>query len=279
MTRYAGVPVNSPDGGVIGTLCILDDRSDEVLDDEDLHFLRVLAMRISSELEREAQLAGLQRDLATAQSQLIQNEKLAITGTLAAAIAHDIRNIVSALSLDLGEEDNLEAVKTHVDRFNVLAHRLLSYAQPSNSCYHPVALRDVLERVSTLLARHFDVMGIRFELWIASDLPDINADPARIEHLFVNLCMNAIQAMSDEGEIQIRAFTEGGRTVVEVQDNGPGIAPEIAADIFKPFVSSRTGGFGLGLYSCRQIVQECGGTIQLTSESGQGSTFRMEFPN
>jgi signal transduction histidine kinase len=281
LTRYAGVPLMSPDGEIIGTLCILDDRSDEPLGEDDLRFLSLMAMRISTELEREAQLKELQRDLASAQAQLIQSEKLAVTGTLSAAIAHDIRNIVSALTLDLGAVEDVEAttaLRTHLDRFNVLAHRLLSYAQPREAHMHPVSVAESLGRVSDLLRQHFRVAGISLETSVEDSLPDITADSARLDHLFVNLSLNAIQAMPRGGALQVRAFTVGDRVVVEIQDNGPGIAAEVLANAFEPFTTTRKGGFGLGLYSCRQIVADCGGELTVSSSPGQGATFRMEFP-
>jgi len=281
LTRYAGIPLMAPDGTSIGTFCILDDRSDEPLGEDDLRFLSVLSMRISSELEREAQLLELKSDLAEAQAQMIQNEKLATAGTLSAAIAHDIRNIVSALTLDLGTVENpaeIEALRTHLDRFNVLAHRLLSYAKPRESHLEPVVIAESLHRVRDLLRRHFEVAGVAFTMNIEEDLSDVHADPARLDHLFVNLCLNALQVLGKGGSIRVSAYASGQLVVVEVQDDGPGIDLESAGNAFEPFRSSRSDGFGLGLYSCRQIVQESGGTLKMSSVPGKGTTFRMEFP-
>lgn len=281
LTRYAGVPLKAPDGTTIGTFCILDHHRDRLLDDNDLHFISLLAMRISTELEREAQLIKLQEDLRTTQSHLVQSEKLAITGTLAATVAHDIRNIVSAIRLDLGDSiqtESLGSLRTHMDRFNVLAHRLLSYAQPQEVRLQPVSVEDSLKRVDDLLYRHFEVAGIERRMAIEANLPSIVADPARLDHLFVNLCLNAIQVLPRGGEIAISAYRRRNCLVVEIQDNGPGFDPKLQDRAFLPFSSTRRDGFGLGLFSCRQIVSECGGKLSLDSRLGEGATFHMEFP-
>ncbi len=282
-TRYAGVPIIAPDGRSFGTLCILDTRTDELHGEEDLHFLSFMAMRISSELEREAQLKELERDLASTQSQLIQSEKLAATGTLAASIAHDIRNIVSAISLDMGMEPSgstqaIRTVQTHLDRFSVLAHRLLSYAQPRETVRHPTSLSETLGRVTDLLRHHFEVSKIKCEVDLAPDLPRILADSTRLEHLFLNLGMNAIQAMKHGGFLRFAATSKAGVVTITVTDNGPGMSAEAAERAFEAFHSTRTDGFGLGLFSCRQIVKDCGGTISVSSELGVGTTFTIEVP-
>lgn len=283
-TRYAGVPLISPDGSIFGTLCILDNRTHEIHGEDDLRFLSFMAMRISSELEREAQLKELERDLATAQAQVIQNEKLATTGTLSAAIAHDIRNIVSAISLDIGMEptgsrEALKTVRTHLDRFNVLAHRLLSYAQPKDVVLEPTSVGDSLHRVLDLLAQHFQVAGIECEVHISPTIPLVLADSSRLDHLLLNICMNAIQAMKNSGRIAIRAAFEGSNVFISIQDNGPGMTTEQVERAFEPFHSTRHDGFGLGLYSCKQIVKDCGGTIDVQSELGVGTTFRISLPS
>ena len=283
VTRYAGVPLRAPDESLIGTFCILDDRSEEPLDEGDLQFLSLMAVRISSELERERQLSRLERNLAETQSQLVRSEKLAVTGTLAASIAHDIRNILSAISLtiSMGQENprqTLDDLRGHLDRFEVLSHRLLAYARPKELCREPVQLSEVLRRVLDLLASHFRVAAIDLDLQISPNLSPVSADTSRLDHVFVNLILNGIQASSPGKALHIRAFREERATVVLIRDEGHGMSPEVCERIFEPFSTSRSQGFGLGLYSCRQIVRECGGKIGVESTPGVGTVFRLEFP-
>ncbi|MFZ4507473.1 MAG: ATP-binding protein [Fimbriimonas sp.] len=289
LTRYAGVPLFAPDGAPIGTLCILDDRTDEILDDEDLRFLGVLAMRISSELERERQLDTLRRvlestnqELEVARLEAMRNDRLAVTGTLAASVAHDIRNILSALSLDLALADDplkesLKTVRMHLDRFNVLSHRLLSYAKPKQVVHLAADVTEVLDRVISLLdgtlrASRIDLVR-KFE-----PVPTVLADPYRLDHLFVNLILNSIQVMQHGGTILVTTTRHDQAVVVEVNDTGPGIPSDRLPQLFEPFNSARQDGFGLGLYSCEQIVYECGGRIEVETEIGVGTTFRVVLP-
>lgn len=275
ITRYAGVPLREPDGQFIGTLCILDHRSDELLGEVDMHLISLMGMRVSAELERETRIKNLERDLDSATQRMIQGEKLAITGTLAASVAHDIRNIVSSIKLDAGPADPLLAL--HLERFEVLAHRLLSYAVPRKLLQQPVSLVEVVQRVIDLLDGHARHAKITIETEIERDA-EILAEAGRIEHLFVNLLLNGIQAMRQGGTIKVLTRSTKDKITIEVRDTGPGIPSEALETIFDPFVSTRHDGFGLGLYSCKSIVQEAQGHISVTSKVGSGTTFSVEFP-
>ena len=283
-TRYAGTPLLSPNSDVIGTLCIMDGHSEDLLSEEDLNLLRLIAMRISNELEREKQINRLESDLAEAQAHAIQNEKLAVAGTLSATIAHDIRNILTALNLDIGmagsdPEECLKLVTGHLSRFSLLAHRLLSYAKPQKVAQEPVSMTECLERVLNLMAGHIQIGQVNLKAFLPDSLPKILADPGRLDHLFVNLTLNALQAMGSRGRLTVTTWAEGGKVIVTIQDSGPGMTEEQQAALFRPFASQRPDGFGLGLFSALQIAKECQGAISVKSQIGAGSTFRVEIPH
>ncbi|MBL8049372.1 MAG: GAF domain-containing protein [Chthonomonas sp.] len=283
VTRYVGVPLRKPDGEIIGTLCILDHYSDVDVTDDDLRLLTVMGMRVSVELEREARLQSLERDLEAAEATMIQTEKLAVTGTLAASVAHDIRNIVSAVRLDLQDNNEsadmrLSRAASHMDRFNVLAARLLSYVKPKKVARQSVHLEDVVERSVAMIERHLQVTRTALSVEFPEQLPPVQADAGRLEHLMMNLLLNALQAMPQKGEIRICGGMDENRVWMELADTGPGMSAEQVARAFEPFVSSRPDGFGLGLYSCRQIMREMDGSITCRSGVGEGTTFRLEFP-
>lgn len=283
VTRYVGVPLRTSDRRVIGTLCILDHHSSTKVTEDDLRLLSVMGMRVSGELEREAYLRSLEQDLESAESKMIQNEKLAITGTLAASIAHDIRNIVSAIQLDLSmpggaEESRLDAVKTHLDRFNILSARLLSYAKPAQIARSRVSLAECVHRMHQLLIPSLGLAGVQLEVGLPAELPEVLGDAARLEHLFMNLFLNALQVTPPGGQISVEGRVDPEWVVVEVSDTGPGMTPEQIQKAFDAFQSSRPDGFGLGLYSCRQILREVGGEIEIDSSLGDGTTIRLRFP-
>ncbi len=283
-TRYAGVPLKDPDQRAIGTFCIMDSRSEEPLDDEDLGFLSLCAMRISSELERERQISTLSHDLEVTQSKLIQSEKLAATGAIAASVAHDIRNILSAISLTTqmgggSPQEILDEVNGHLTRFQVLSHKLLSYARPQRLVHEPVALAEVLNRVLDLLKIYERVSRIKIELDLPGDLPHVVAEPSYLDHLFINLLLNGIQASKGGTSIRISARPHGRFVRISVKDQGSGIPQELIETIFEPFSSTKRTGLGLGLYSCRQIVRECKGKISVKSAVGEGTEFEIELPS
>lgn len=283
-TRYAGTPLFSPQAEVIGTLCFMDGHSDQTLSDEDLGLLRLIAMRVSSELERERQINSLELDLAEAQDRAIQNEKLAVAGTLSATIAHDIRNILTALNLDIdmagaNPGECLKLVTGHLSRFSLLAHRLLSYAKPHKVAQEPVLITECLERVLDLMAGHIQIGQVSLKAYLPDGLPKIMADPARLDHLFVNLVLNALQAMGSKGRLTVSTWAEEGKVIVTIQDTGPGMTEEEQSALFRPFASQRSDGFGLGLFSALQIAKECQGAISVKSQIGAGSTFRVEIPH
>lgn len=289
LTRYAGVPIYDPLGNAIGTLCILDDRSDEVLGPDDLSFLSLMSMKVSGEIERQRQIVSLRSDLDNTteelritQSHLIRSEKLAVTGTLAASIAHDIRNILSSLSIqiDIGGDDPAKAlayIKESLGRFNILAHRLLSYAKPKASVLEHVELNCVVQRVITLLAPQFHVSQVSLDVRLSERPTFIMGDEGRLEHLIVNLAVNALQALKAGGRVEITTANADDMVLLRVRDDGPGIPAENLGRLFEPFTSTRADGFGLGLYSCRQIVRDHGGTLQCESALGKGTSFEVAF--
>ena len=276
LTRYAGVPLFSPSGEILGTLCLLDGHSEVILDEEDLQVLGLIAMRISSELDREKHIKSLELDLEEAQQRAIRNEKLAITGTLSASIAHDIRNILTAMKLDINAGP--DAIHQHIDRFSLLAHRLLSYAKPNQMVKEPVDVLDSLNRVLALLHPHAQIARIKIEFAHPPSLPPVYADNTRLDHLFVNLILNAIQAMGRNGQLVVRVDHLETGVQIAIQDSGPGMTTEQIKNLFEPFKSTRSDGFGLGLFSARQIAEECGGSITVESKPGAGAVFTIWLP-
>lgn len=290
LTRYAGVPIYDLGGQPVGTLCVLDQRSYDVHTDDDLDFLSVLAMRISSELEREARIQKLQSwldntksELEAAQDKLVQSEKLAVTGTLAASVAHDIRNILASINVQISlgadqPERALDYVQASLDRFNVLAHRLLSYAKPSEAMLEHLDLVEVADKVISLVAAQFRISKVELKVCHPEGSVFVMGDEGRLEHLIVNLLINSLSVVGQGGVVTLSIAAIDDSVQLVVQDNGPGISPEVRERLFKPFSTTRTNGFGLGLYSCMTICHDHGGTISCSSDPGEGTTMTVTFP-
>ncbi len=277
ITRYMGVPIWDAQGETVGTLCILDHRSEELLTNDDLQFMQLVAMRLTAELEREAQIRDLEHNLAEMQTQLIQSEKLAVTGQLAATIAHDVRNIVSAMRLDLEDTASPELLD-HLDRFGVLCHRLLSYSRPKKLEVAHLDLLSVLQRTVDLFVKHAEIAGMVLVLEAPTQTPPVRAIEDRLESLFANLILNAIESTPTGGQLTITVHPSAGAKVqVTFADTGPGFPSGIEERLKRPFASTRAEGFGLGLYSCGQIMKEIGGMIRLENGQPGGARVILEF--
>lgn len=232
----------------------------------------------------QTRLHRTQRDLDHVYQRLVQAEKLGAVGTLSASIAHEIRNIVSALRLEieLAQADPASAlapIREHLDRFSVMSHHLLGFAKPGSTNRTRVDLHEVIDRVAQLVGPQARMHGIAVVRDTRAKDPFVVADADRCEHLFMNLILNGLQAMEARGgTLTIRSRDRTDALCFEVGDTGPGIPPEWLEGLFKPFVTTRKHGFGLGLFTCRRVADENGWRIDLQSRVGEGTTALVEIP-
>ena len=247
-------------------------------------------MRISSELERESRISRLEiglkdtnEELKLAQNKLVQSEKLAVTGTLAASIAHDIRNILASINVQISmgandPEKALEYISDSLGRFNVLAHRLLSYAKPHKAVLEHLDLCGTIEKVFSLIEAQFRISKVDLESNGPESSVFVMGDEGRLEHLIVNLLLNSLNAVKAKGKVTVSVEQKADSIVLSVSDNGYGMSDEMIKALFQPFATTRSNGFGLGLFSCKQIASEHGAAIECISELGLGTTMKVIFP-
>jgi signal transduction histidine kinase len=254
-----------------------------------LHFAHLEAVReqvalLISTFLLQSQLVSTHRELSATQEKLVQSEKLSIVGTLAVTTAHDIRNILTPLQVELmfgraNPQEALETVQNTLTRLMVLTHRLLAYAHPRRTVHMPVALAEIVEEALALTATQIRQAGVQREYDADDALPTITGDRHRLEHLFINLILNAVQAMDAQGGILRIALRKASKGIqAEVADTGRGIPPEALPHLFEPFYSTRPEGFGLGLFGCKRIVEEHDGTISVETQLGAGTLFRIFLP-
>ena len=223
--------------------------------------------------------------------QTIQSEKLAEVGRLSAGIAHEVNNPLAVISyaaqLLLREEELppfqkelAERIDSEVDRLKALTGSLLSFSRAREMVRRETDLNEVLRDVLRLVRYELNRHSIRLVEDFA-ELPAIQADPNKLKQVFINLIMNASQAMPEGGTLSVRtALVAGEEVEAVISDSGPGIPPEVREKIFEPFFSTKREGegTGLGLYICRNIVTEHEGRLLLDSVPGQGATFRVVLP-
>lgn len=229
----------------------------------------------------QTEIRAATQTMKATQRRLVEAEKLRLSGILASGIAHDIRNILTTLQMELADLslDEGKPVTAQVMRFSALTHRLLAFARPNYLEMRPTSVPDVFQRVIPLIEAQAEVSGVRIDVACPADLPVISADSHQLDHLLVNLCINAIQAMSARGgtlSLACRALPHWME--IRVADTGAGIAREILDRLFDPFFTTRETGFGLGLFSCKRIVEEHGGQITVQSDPGAGTKFTVLLP-
>ncbi len=225
------------------------------------------------------------------QQDLVRSERLAAIGQLSAGVAHELNSPLSGilafaedLLLESEPEDPLrqdyEIIINEAMRCRRIVRDLLEFSRQKAPESQPIAINDVVERVRELVERQATFHDIRFEVDLQEDLPDLPVDPLRVQQAILNLVTNARDALQGEGTITIgtRAVRAERSLEISVSDHGCGIPADQIQDIFTPFVSSKgEQGYGLGLAAVRTIVEQHHGRVEVQSEVGVGSTFRIYF--
>ena len=224
-----------------------------------------------------------------------RQEQLAVVGSLAAGIAHEIRNPLASLSgsiqvlqgeLDLKGDDKhlMDIVVRETDRLNTIISEFLEYARPQTAHAEKIPLLPVLDETVTLLKNSRDFReGITIRAQVDPQVVIIG-DAQRMRQVFWNLLINACQAMPDGGEITVSAMPmsrsddDSGWCEIVIKDTGHGIGQEHLDKIFDPFFTTKTGGTGLGLAIVERIIEDHGGIIDVESETGRGTKFRIRLP-
>jgi PAS domain S-box-containing protein len=230
------------------------------------------------------------------QQQLLQADKLASIGQLAAGIAHEINNPLSIIlgytQLLIRDEPersekyaDLRTIEKHARTCKIIVEDLLSFSRTTHTRKETASLHDAIDEVLNVVHHHLDMDRVNLVKAFDPDVPSLVLDRNKIKQVFMNLIMNAKQAIAKEGEIRIRtryvpSEGTGGVVYVDVEDTGCGIQPKDLSRIFDPFFTTKsTGeGTGLGLSVSYGIVKNHGGDILVQSEPGKGSTFTVVLP-
>jgi signal transduction histidine kinase len=262
-------------------------------DQRDCAILEALARSAAIAVEN-ARLYEAEREqrhlVEQSQMQLTQSEKLAATGRLAATLAHEINNPLQALSncmqlmlnFELDPDERREIVElasSEVERLSETVTRTLDFARRPQQAMTRAHLNEILEKVLALAGKYFQHRYIALRRDLANDLPPILANPGELSQVFLNLVLNAVDAMPEGGTLSVvSGRAEGGRLWVAFSDTGCGIPPESLPHIFEPFYSTKPDSTGLGLSVSSSVVSRHGGEITVQSQVNQGTTFTVWLP-
>lgn len=220
----------------------------------------------------------------------IQNNKLQILGKLAASLAHEIRNPLSALKLNLdyltlsknelnGDLiESIEACKEATERIQILMENTLDFARKSQQDIDEYSILDLYKRALILLDGAAKKKNIEIKLNFEQELPVLSIDKNKIIQVIVNLLSNAIEASYNNDKIEVEIFTQNHQLIFAVKDYGIGIKEEDKAHIFNDFYTSKETGTGLGLSVCRMFLEEFEADLDFESKEGEGSRFFVKFP-
>ncbi len=282
---------------------------------EDLRLLTAIGMSVGAYVENamlyeklEAEKRGLEathNKLKKTQEQLVQSAKLAAVGQLAAGIVHDIKNPLQVISghasliqmlvekMEVREVDGislleeLQEIKKGIAHGKKILDQLLQFSRQSEPEMSPVDMFDTISETLAFLKHELATRAIKVAHNIPENLPPVMADANQLKQTFINIIINAAQAIDEKGRIELSVEVDSGDEqswlIVKIKDSGPGMSEEVKERIFDPFFTTKkenggVGGSGLGLSVSYGIIQNHGGSITIESEIDKGSMFIIKLP-
>ncbi len=242
---------------------------------------------IAAAINEMAKTLSAQKKL---EEQVQRADRLSLIGEMAAGMAHEIRNPLMAIrgfaqlqteeSATREQKEYNEIIVREVDRMNQLIEQLLYFSRPTLEHVTVINVNHVLNNTLILVEMQAKHSHTVFKVELDPDLPQVQANEEQLEQVFLNLLINAIQAMNNAGRVKIVSwYSEASHTVcISIADSGSGIAPDNLDKLFEPFFTTKATGTGLGLSVAQHIMEIWGGNITVDSEVGKGSTFTLRFP-
>lgn len=301
----AVIPLVAKDNAV-GALLVDNLLSGRPLDEADLRSLltfshqagiavenaRLFSMEkhFNEELTRQIEIAKAK--LLQAQSQLIQSERLAALGEMAAVVAHEVKNPMTSIRAStqmigqtLKEDDSskryVKFVMQEIDRLDRIVHSILTFSKPPKPRFMEGDVNKLLQRILNFMEKEIAQAGVKLEVDLDPKLPTIRMDPEQMEQVLLNIIQNGLffASRAKEKHMKISSGAKASKEViVSIEDSGGGIPDENLKKIFEPFFTTKTQGTGLGLTISQRIVEAHGGKIKVTNHPGQGAVFSIHLP-
>lgn len=285
--------IHGEDQGLLGILVIQDDRVGDAFASEEVELLETLATQIGVVVENSRQFRDKQ-----------ERDRLAALGQMAAGLAHEIKNPLGAIKgaaqllneehgtsrLDLASREFVGIILEEVERLDRVVGSVLDYARPSKGNPGLIDVNAVVRRSLQVLSSD-RTEGVTFDVRCAQDLLPVRADSEHLRQVLINLVRNGAQAMNGRGTLRITTWQRhdwrpgwsassrrSDWVEIAIQDEGPGIMPQVLENLFVPFFTTKIQGTGLGLAISHRLVEAMGGRILVASQQGQGSTFSIVLP-
>jgi len=270
---------------LVGLLLLGKKRGGGEFTNAELELLEELIPIIASSID----LVVMIRHLSETNQRLFENEKLVSIGQLASGIAHEIRNPLTSIKMNLQglrksaklndrNQRRVQISLDEIDRLDAIVTELMSFARRTKLVVQPTRAEYLIDETLGLVESELKEREIKTIVEIEEDAPEIRVDTNRIIRALLNLVINAAQAMGTGGVIHLRGIAYGAGLEIQVSDEGPGIATELHRELFNPFFTTKAQGTGLGLANALKFAQEHGGELDFVTEIGVGTTFSLRLP-
>ena len=230
------------------------------------------------------------RDLKHSRDQLIQAERLATAGKMSASFAHEIRNPLSSMRMlaqllmqkpEMSVEKHQQSLRyilEEIEQIDTIVKGLMDFARPAALNLAQQPLSPMLQAVLALMEANLAHHQIQLEVDLLPETPEIQFDSDKLKQAFMNVVLNAMEAMPQGGVLKVSTIVDEDRVGIKVVDNGVGISVEDLEHLFEPFFTKKTRGTGLGLANVKRILEEHGGSVEIESTLGEGTTVLMWLP-
>lgn len=284
------VPILRPNLSML--LYAARDVKEQPFHESDFEMFQILARQAAVALENSrlyAEQLAYVRKIEESQKALLQAEKMAAAGRLSASIAHEVNNPLQAVQNclhlagreDLPEEkrkEYFELARTELERLILTVRRMLDFYRPGATSLEKVDIADMLQYILNLMSKQLKEGNVTIVVDFIGSIPPIMAVGSQIQQVFINLILNAADAMPQGGILKITARTLKDGVEIIFHDSGDGIPKEKQPNIFEPFFSTKEGGTGLGLTVSYNIVTAHGGSLELLADRAPGACFRIFMP-
>jgi PAS domain S-box-containing protein len=277
----------------IATSGVLHDREIELRSKEGEKKYCILSLSVETDFNGQRYIHGLLHDiteLKKAEKATLQAEKLAATGRLIQTLAHEVRNPLNNINLSLEQlhheiktvddaEIYMEIIQRNSKRISDIITELLNSSRPAEMSMQSKPLQVILDESISAALDRITLQKVKLVINYSGQPAYIKADPEKLKLAFLNVIINAVEAMEeDKGVLSISIESDRENHVVKIRDNGSGIAEENLSKLFEPYFTSKRNGLGLGLAATLNILQAHKGRIEVSSEVNKGSQFTLTFP-
>lgn len=295
---FACVPLIAKDEAV-GAIIVDNLYSGRPITSDQLELLAIFANHVGLAIENaeaydalHRQIIRLQdayRELRETQGKLVQSEKLAAIGEVAAHVAHEIRNplvtiggFARSIRRQIGEghpcRPSVDIIIEEVQRLEKILSNVMNFSKPAAPWKRPTKINQIIQNTCMLLSNDFESRNIALTQELAPELPLVMVDGEQIKQALLNILKNAAESITGSGRVHVASRLQDGLVRIDVTDTGRGIPEGMIASIFDPFFTTRPDGTGLGLAVTRKIIVDHGGDIEVRSKIGVGTTFTISLP-